>query len=114
MGAGGVTTLKCANCPSRSGGRDRRGARSVTKKHYREVVTKEDVEKFWNIRPLVNTPTKGTKNFGMSKPTNSKKTETTSPIAKKSRPVKKVESARRAGWGFPRVILLHIYDGCRC
>jgi hypothetical protein len=22
-------------------------ARSVTKKHYREVVTKEDVEKFW-------------------------------------------------------------------
>jgi hypothetical protein len=30
----------------------------------------------------------------MGKPTKSKKTETTSPIAKKSKPVKKVESAK--------------------
>ena len=93
MGAGGVTTLKCAIVHLEAADATDE-ARSVTKKHYREVVTKEDVEKFWNIRPLVNTPTKGTKNFGMSKPTNSKKTETTSPIAKKSRPVTKVESAK--------------------
>jgi hypothetical protein len=66
----------------------------MLKKHYREVVTKEDAEKFWNICPLVNTPTKGTKNFGVSKPIKSKKTETTSLITKKSRAVKKAESAK--------------------
>jgi hypothetical protein len=48
----------------------------------REVATKEDAEEFWNIRPQVNTPTRGDENFGMSKPTKSKKTEITSPIAK--------------------------------
>jgi hypothetical protein len=40
----------------------------------RPAVTREEAERFWNIRPLVNTPTKGTKNFGVSKPIKSKKT----------------------------------------
>src|ERR1700745_2095823 len=66
----------------------------IIKKDYLDLVTREEAEKFWNIRPLVNAPTNGTKNFGMSKPAKSKKTETTSPIAKKSTPVKKVESAK--------------------
>src|ERR1700745_4381867 len=66
----------------------------IIKKDYLDLVTREEAEKFWNIRPLVNAPTNGTKNFGMSKPIKSKKTETTSPIAKKSKPVKKVESAK--------------------
>src|SRR4029077_17531340 len=51
-------------------------------KHYRALVTRDEAETFWNIRPLVNTPTNGTKNFGVSKPIKSKKTETTSSIAK--------------------------------
>jgi hypothetical protein len=63
-------------------------------KHYRALVTKEDAAKFWNIRPRVNISTNGTKNFGVSKLTKSKKTETTSPIAKKSKPAKKVESTK--------------------
>jgi integrase len=53
----------------------------IIKKDYLDLVTREEAEKFWNICPLVNTPTNGTKNFGMSKPAKSKKTETTSPIA---------------------------------
>ena len=60
----------------------------------RPALTREEVERFWNIRPAVNTPTNGTKNSGMSKATKSKKTETKSPIAKKSRHVKKVESTK--------------------
>ena len=40
-------------------------------KHYRPLVTREEAGRFWNILPLVNTPTNGTKNFGMSKPTKS-------------------------------------------
>jgi hypothetical protein len=30
----------------------------------RPAVTREEAERFWDIRPLVNTPTNGTKNFG--------------------------------------------------
>ena len=82
------------------------------KKHYRALVTREEAEKFWNIRPLVNTPTNGTKNFGMSKPTKSKKTETTSPIAKKSKPVKKVESAKSTpAENFTKLLALHETKG---
>jgi hypothetical protein len=36
--------------------------------------SREEAERFWNIRPLVNTPPKGTKNLGVSKPIKSKKT----------------------------------------
>ena len=75
----------------------------------RPAVTREEAEKFWNIRPLVNTPTNGTKNFGVSKPIKSKKTETTSPIAKKSRPVRKVESAKSSPEeNFTKIIELNI------
>jgi hypothetical protein len=42
------------------------------------LVTREEAERFWNIRPLANAPTNGTNNFGMSKPIKSKKTETIS------------------------------------
>jgi hypothetical protein len=66
----------------------------IIKKDYLDLVTREEAEKFWNIRPLVNTPTNGTKNFGVSKPIKSKKTETTSSVAKSSTPVTKVESAK--------------------
>ena len=44
----------------------------------------------------------------MSKPTKSKKTETTSPIAKKSKPVKKVESAKSTpAEDFAKLLALH-------
>src|ERR1700751_561759 len=81
-------------------------------KHYRALVTKEDAAKLWNIRPLVNIPTNGTKNFGVSKPTKSKKTETTFPIAKKSKPVKKVESAKSTpAEDFSKLLELHKAKG---
>lgn len=79
-------------------------------KHYRALVTREEAERFWNIRPLVNTPTNGTKNFGMSKPTKSKKTETTSPIAKKSKPVKKSAKSTPAE-DFAKLLALHKAKG---
>jgi hypothetical protein len=48
----------------------------------------------------------------MSKPTKLKKTETTSPIAKKSRPVKKVESANSTPEeNFTKLIALHETKG---
>jgi hypothetical protein len=76
------------------------------------LVTREEAERFWNIRPLVNTPTNGTKNFGVSKPTKSKNSETTSSIAKKSRPVKKVESAKSTPEeNFTKLIELHKTKG---
>ena len=76
--------------------------------NYRALVTREEAERFWNIRPLVNTPTNGTKNLGMSKPTKSKKTETTPPIAKKSKPLKKVESAKSSpAENFAKLLALH-------
>ena len=81
-------------------------------KHYRPLVTREEAGRFWNILPLVNTPTNGTKNFGVSKPTKSKKTETTSPIAKKSKPAKKVESAKSTpAEDFTKLIELHKTKG---
>ena len=80
--------------------------------NYRALVTREEAKRFWNIRPLVNTPTNGTKNFGMSKPTKSKKTETTSPVAKKSKPVKKVESAKSTpAENFTKLVELHKAKG---
>jgi hypothetical protein len=80
--------------------------------NYRALVTREEAERFWNIRPLVNTPTNGTKNFGMSKPTKSKIAETTSPIAKKSKPVKKVQSAKSTpAANFTKLIELHKTKG---
>ena len=80
--------------------------------NYRALVTREEAKWFWNIRPLVNTSTNGTKNFGMSKPTKSKKTETTSPIAKKSKPVKKVESAKSTpAEDFAKLLALHETKG---
>src|SRR5215472_9102815 len=73
--------------------------------NYRALVTREEAERFWNIRPLINTPTNGTKNFGMSKPTKSKKTETTSPI-------KKVESAKSTpAEDFAKLLALHETKG---
>ena len=73
--------------------------------NYRALVTREEAKRFWNIRPLVNTPTNGTKNFGMSKPTKSKKTETTSPI-------KKVESAKSTpAEDFAKLLALHETKG---
>jgi integrase len=81
-------------------------------KHYRALVTREEAEKFWNIRPLVNTPPKGTKNSGMSKPIKSKKTETTSLIAKSSTSAKKVESAKSTPEeNFTKIIELHKAKG---
>jgi hypothetical protein len=81
-------------------------------KHYRALVTREEAERFWNIRPLVNTPTNGTKNFGTTKPTKSEKAETTSSIAKKSKPVKKVESAKSSPEeNFTKLIELHKTKG---
>jgi len=48
----------------------------------------------------------------MSKPTKSKKTETTSPIAKKSKPVKKVESAKSTpAENFTKLVELHKAKG---
>jgi hypothetical protein len=74
----------------------------------RPAVTREEAKRFWNIRPLVNTPTKGTKNFGVSKPSKLKKTETTSSIAKSSTPVKKAESAKSTPEeNFTKLIELH-------
>jgi hypothetical protein len=84
----------------------------MVRKHYRALVTRKEAEKFWNIRPLVNIPTDGTKNPGMSKATKSKKTETTSPIAKKSKPVKKVESAKSTpAENFTKLLELHETKG---
>jgi hypothetical protein len=78
----------------------------------RPAVTREEAERFWNIRPLVNTPTNGTKNFGMSKPIKSKKTETTSPIAKKFKPVKRVKSAKSTpAEDFAKLLALHETKG---
>jgi hypothetical protein len=48
----------------------------------------------------------------MSKPTKSKNSETTSPIAKKSRPVKKVESAKSTpAEDFAKLLALHKAKG---
>ena len=48
----------------------------------------------------------------MSKPSKSKKTETTSPIAKKSKPVKKVESAKSTpAEDFAKLLALHETKG---
>jgi hypothetical protein len=80
--------------------------------NYRALVTREEAEKFWNIRPLVNTPPKGTKNSGMSKPIKSKKTEATSPTAKSTTPAKKVESAKcTPEENFTKIIELHKTKG---
>jgi beta-phosphoglucomutase-like phosphatase (HAD superfamily) len=80
----------------------------IIRETYLAIVTREEAERFWNIRQLVNTLTNGTKSFGMSKPTKSKKTETTSPIAKKSKPVKKVESAKSTpAEDFAKLLALH-------
>src|SRR6516162_7997077 len=46
----------------------------IIRETYLDIVTREEAERFWNIRPPVNTPTNGTKNFGMSKPSSAKST----------------------------------------
>jgi hypothetical protein len=84
----------------------------IIRETYLDIVTRKEAAKFWNIRPLVNIPANGTKNFGMSKSTKSKKTETTSPIAKKSKPVKKVESAKSTpAENFTKLVELHKAKG---
>jgi integrase len=65
---------------------------AILKRDYREVVTKEDAKKYFSI--LVSNQQPSPLLGGMKKPTRPRNSETTSPIAKKSKPVKKVESAK--------------------
>src|SRR6516162_5739246 len=65
---------------------------AILKRDYREVVTKEDAKKYFSI--LVSNQQASPLLGDMKKPTRPRNSETASPIAKKSKPVKKVESAK--------------------
>jgi integrase len=79
---------------------------AILKRDYREVVTKEDAAKYFSI--LVSNQHLSSLLGDMKKPTRPRKTETTSPIAKKSKPVKKVESAKSSPEeNFTKAIELH-------
>jgi hypothetical protein len=65
---------------------------AILKRDYREVVTKEDAAKYFSI--LVTNQHLSPLLGDMTKPTRPKNSKTTSPIGKKSKSVKKVESAK--------------------
>jgi integrase len=83
---------------------------AILKRDYREVVTKEDAAKYFSI--LVTNQHLSTLSGDMTKPTRPKNSETTSPIAKKSKPAKKVESAKSTpAENFTKLIDLHKTKG---
>src|SRR4029077_5056225 len=80
------------------------------KRDYREVVTKEDAAKYFSI--LVTNQHLSPLLGDMTKPTRPKNSKTTSPIAKSSTPVKKVESAKSTPEeNFTKLIELHKTKG---
>ena len=83
-----VLLLRC----SAKGSRMDFGPSGPQHRDYREVVTKEDAAKYFSI--LVSNQHLSPLLGDMKKPTSPRKSETTSPIAKKSKPVKKVKSAK--------------------
>jgi integrase len=83
---------------------------AILKRDYREVVTKEDAAKYFSI--LVTNQHLSPLLGDMTKPTRPKNSKTTSPIAKKSKSVKKVESAKSTpAEDFAKLLALHETKG---
>src|SRR5262249_10209349 len=79
---------------------------AILKRDYREVVTKEDAKKYFSV--LASNQHPSPLLGSMKKPTRRRESETTSPIAKKAKPVEKVESARpTAAENFAKLLGLH-------